>query len=180
VTEYRVQIQSYQNGIAVGSDGAIWFAQWYPNGVARVTTSGVVSTVTLSASNAGGSAITLGADNKLWVAEGTSGALGRISAIGGIGAKITPTLGTAFNGSVASFKDGTPTATKTEFTASVSWGDGSKSVGTVTGPTSGLFAVSGTHTYATAGTFKLVVTLTDDVDKSTYTASPGQAKGSTP
>jgi streptogramin lyase len=155
VTEYPVQIQAYQNGIAAGSDGAIWFAQYYPNSVARVTTGGVVSTVTLSTPNAGGSAVTLGADKKLWVAEGFNGALGRLSAIGGTGKNFKATHGVSFRGNVASFVDGTPTATKADFTTTIKWGDGSSSSGAVFGSTGGPFAIVGMHTYSAAGTYKV-------------------------
>jgi streptogramin lyase len=171
VTEYPVQIQAYQNGIAAGSDGAIWFAQWYPNSVARVTTDGVVSTVALSTPNAGGGAVTLGGDKKLWVAEGTSGALGRLSAIGGTGKNIKATHGVSYRGYVASFVDGTPTASKTDFTTTIDWGDGSKSSGAVFGSTGGPFTVGGMHTYSTAGTYTVQVQLYDTVDKSSYFAS---------
>jgi hypothetical protein len=81
-----------------------------------VTTGGVVSTVTLSTPNAGGSTVTLGADKKLWVAEGFNGALGRLSAIGETGKNFKATHGVSFRGNVASFVDGTPTATKADFT----------------------------------------------------------------
>jgi len=175
VLEYKAQMQGFQNGMTSGPDGAIWFAQGYPNAVGRVTTTGVVSTVPLSAPNALGGSLTVGPDDKIWVTEGLAGALGRLSAIGGTGDSITATHGVQFSGAVAVFVDGTPVATTSNFTASISWGDGTNSAGTVTGSTGGPFTVSGTHTYATAGTFSLRITLTDSVDKSTYTSSQGRA-----
>jgi streptogramin lyase len=175
VTEYPVQIQAYQNGIAAGSDGAIWFAEYYPNSVARVTTDGVVSTVTLSTPNAGGSAVTLGADKKLWVADGFSGTLSRLSAIGGTGKNIKATHGVSFRGYVATYIDGTPTATKADFTTTIDWGDGSRSSGKVLGSTGGPFTVGGMHTYAAAGTYTVQVQLYDTVDKSSYLASSSNA-----
>ncbi|HLX07177.1 MAG TPA: hypothetical protein VKY89_04875, partial [Thermoanaerobaculia bacterium] len=48
-----------------------------------------------------------------------------------------------------------------DFTATINWGDSGTSAGTVSGG-SGTFTVSGTHTYATNGTFTVTVTLTDD------------------
>jgi streptogramin lyase len=173
--EYKAQMQGFQNGMTSGPDGAIWFAQGYPNAVGRVTTTGVVSTVPLTAPNALGGSLTVGPDNKIWVTEGMAGALGRLSAIGGTGNSISATHGVLFTGTVAVFTDGTPVATTSNFTASISWGDGTNSAGTVTGSTGGPFTVSGTHTYATAGTFSLRITLTDSVDKSTYTSSQGRA-----
>jgi virginiamycin B lyase len=174
LAEYPVQFQT-QLYIKVGSDGALWFPQFYPNGVARITTSGVVSTVPLTTVNALGNDVAIGADGKLWVAQVNTGAIGRMSAIGGTGDTINPTHGTPFSGAVASFVDGTPTATQADFTATVDWGDGTRNSGTISGPTGGPFTVSGTHTYIAAGTYSLIVTLHDNVDNATYQASPGVA-----
>lgn len=175
VTEYPVQLQNYQDGIVAGPDGAVWIAQGYPNSVARITTSGVVSTVPLTASNALGNALVVGADGKLWVDEATAGAMGRLSAIGGTGNNLRAIYGLPFeNGKVANFVDGTLSATSSNFTANIAWGDGATSAGTVSGG-SGSFTVRGTHTYTRPGSFPVVVTLTDDVDNSTYTATTGKA-----
>ena len=46
IAEYPAEFYSFL-GITAGSDGALWFAQYYPNSVGRITTSGVVSTVPL-------------------------------------------------------------------------------------------------------------------------------------
>ncbi|HLW85863.1 MAG TPA: hypothetical protein VKR60_11670 [Candidatus Sulfotelmatobacter sp.] len=177
VTEYKAQMQNFQNGIVAGSDGAIWYAQGYPNAVGRVTTKGVVSTVPLTTLNALGNAITAGSDHKIWVAEGLAGALGRLSAIGGTGDTFTATHGVQFSGNVAKFVDGTPTATAPNFTATINWGDGatSTSTGTITGNTGGPFTVSGSHIYSTAGTYHPYVTFHDTVDNSTYTSTKGKA-----
>ncbi len=176
VTEYKAQIQNFQNGIVSGPDGAIWYAQGYPNVVARVTTKGAVSTVPLTTPNALGNSLTVGPDHKIWVAEALAGALGRLSAIGGTGQNFTATHGVEFTGEVASFVDGTPTATASSFTAIIYWGDGATSTGTITGSTGGPFEVSGSHTYSAAGTFHPYVTFHDTVDNSTYTSTKGKAK----
>ena len=175
VTEYKAQMQNYQNGIVSGPDGAIWYSQGYPNAVARVTTKGVVSTVPLSSLNALGNSLTVGPDNRIWVAEGVAGALGRLSAIGGTGQDFTATHGVQFTGEVASFVDGTTTAKSSKLTATIYWGDSTTSSGTITGSTGGPFDVSGSHTYSTAGTFHPYATLYDSVDKLTYTSSKGKA-----
>jgi streptogramin lyase len=176
VAEYPVSLAGFPEGLVAGSDGALWLAQYYPNSIARVSTKGVVSLVQLTVSNAAGNDLAVGFDGKLWIVDAGAGEISRLSAIGGTGKTITPTRGIAFNGSVASFKDGTPTATNSDFAAAINWGDGTKSAGTVTGAQGRPFSVSGTHTYANSGTFPLVVTLTDSVDKSTYAASPGKAQ----
>ena len=176
LAEYPAQFYSFL-GITVGSDGALWFAQFYPNAVGRITTSGVVSMVPLVAPGTLGNDVAIGADGKLWVAEYGLGAIGRMSAIGGTGDAIIANSGSPFNGAVASFVDGTPGATQADFTSMINWGDGTEpTAGTVSGPTGGPFTVSGTHTYSAAGAYGVNVSLTDTVDNSTYQASPGSAQ----
>ncbi len=70
---------------------------------------------------------------------------------------------------VATFADNNTANTAGDFTATIDWGDGTSSVGTVTG-SAGAFSVSGSHTYATAGRDTLSVTLADD-DPGTVTAT---------
>ena len=53
------------------------------------------------------------------------------------------------------------TAVASDFMATIDWGDATTSAGTVSGG-GGSFQVSGTHTYATTGTFSVQVTLSDD------------------
>ncbi|MDB5353044.1 MAG: hypothetical protein JWN86_4291 [Planctomycetota bacterium] len=67
---------------------------------------------------------------------------------------------------VATFVDANPNATAADFTASINWGDGSPiASGLVTlvgGSAAGaIFAISGSHTYASAGTFSVTVTALD-------------------
>jgi len=173
--EIPVSLQGFPEGLIVGSDGALWLAQYYPNSVARVTTAGVVSQVGLTISNAAGNDLAIGSDGKIWVVDAVGGAVSRLSAVGGTGKNFSATHGVAFSGTVASYKDGTPTATSSNFTASIDWGDGTKSAGRVNGPTGGPFTVAGSHTYSSAGSYKVIVGLMDSVDRSTYTASPGKA-----
>lgn len=63
---------------------------------------------------------------------------------------------------VATFTDGNPGATTADFTASIDWGDGVTSVGTVTGPLGGPFTVAGSHDYASLGLYTVTVNITDD------------------
>ena len=179
LAEYPAPFETL-NGIQPGPDGALWFSQFYPNGVGRITTSGVVSTVQLNTVNAEPNAVAIGADHKLWIPEITAGAMGRLSAIGGTGNAITASAGSQFNGAVASFVDGTPTATQANFTSMIDWGDGTGlTPGTVSGPTGGPFTVSGTHTYSAGGAYAVNISLSDTVDNSTYQASPGSAQVTT-
>ena len=115
LAEYAAQFQTSLLGIEPGPDGALWFAQYYPDGISRITTSGVLSTVQLSAANVEGNAVAVGADHKLWIPEVSAGAMGRLSAIGGTGLAISAMAGSQFNGAVATFVDGTPTRYASQF-----------------------------------------------------------------
>jgi len=65
--------------------------------------------------------------------------------------------GVAFsNVEVATFTEPDLSDTSSEFTATISWGDGSSSSGTVMG-SGGVFHVLGSHTYATSGAFPIDV-----------------------
>ncbi len=75
----------------------------------------------------------------------------------------TPTVSTkSFNGPVATFTDANPFAPVSDFTATIDWGDGTTSPGTVSGPTGGPFTVSGSHVYATDGPHTIKVHIVDD------------------
>jgi hypothetical protein len=69
---------------------------------------------------------------------------------------------------VASFADAAKgQASAADFTTTVKWGDGANSAGTVAQTAAGAFNVSGTHTYATAGTKALTITVTDQEGQKT-------------
>ena len=68
--------------------------------------------------------------------------------------------GTLFTGTVGHIADGDPTATASDYTASLSWGDGVTSAGTVSSASGGGFDVSGTHTYGTAGSDTVTLSVT--------------------
>jgi hypothetical protein len=65
------------------------------------------------------------------------------------GDNIAATAGQSFSGTVATFTDTNSTAAAGDFTASIDWGDGTTSTGTVTVDPNGGFDVGGTHTYST-------------------------------
>ncbi|HEV2476533.1 MAG TPA: choice-of-anchor tandem repeat GloVer-containing protein [Candidatus Dormibacteraeota bacterium] len=69
------------------------------------------------------------------------------------------TEGSAASTTVATFTDANPYAQAGDFTATITWGDGSTSAGTVSG--TGTFTVSGGHAYAEAGTYATSVTIND-------------------
>ena len=83
---------------------------------------------------------------------------GQITASGGF--TLTGTAGQQVSGTVATFKDPDPTGTASEYAATISWGDGSTSSGTISG-TASKFTVTGSHTYSKSGSYKITVTITD-------------------
>jgi hypothetical protein len=86
-------------------------------------------------------------------------------AISGQPVSVSATEGQKFSGNVATFTDPDQKATAAEYTATINWGDGSPTEpGVVSGgaPTSpGKFTVSGSHTYAEEGGYKITVVITD-------------------
>lgn len=85
------------------------------------------------------------------------------------GATVAPTEGASFTGNVASFVDADASASASNFTATITWGDGATTTGTVAANASGGFNVMGTHTYLEEGTNPVQVAISD-VGGSTATA----------
>jgi hypothetical protein len=69
--------------------------------------------------------------------------------------------GIAFDGVVAMFSAADLNAPVSDFTATINWGDGTSSVGTITSLGGGMFQVSGTNTYMHSGTYPVTITVTD-------------------
>jgi hypothetical protein len=100
-------------------------------------------------------------------ATGVGGGIRNIGAVRGAmvvvtahGVPITPTAGTAANSvMLARFADGLGSSQPTDHTASIAWGDGSTSAGTVVAAVGGGFAVLGSHTYTDEGLYPVVVTI---------------------
>jgi uncharacterized protein (TIGR03118 family) len=67
----------------------------------------------------------------------------------------------AFSGAVGTFTDANPNSTADEFTATIDWGDGSVTPGTVSLAVGGTFSVLGAHTYADEGSLPVRVTVND-------------------
>jgi hypothetical protein len=63
------------------------------------------------------------------------------------------------NGTVATFTDADPNGTVSDYTASINWGDGSSSPGTIGG--TGPFKVSGTHLYTGIGPYNIATHVCD-------------------
>jgi hypothetical protein len=92
--------------------------------------------------------------------------------------RFTANTGQAFSGKIATFTDRDRSNVASDFSATINWGDGTTTAGTVSGG-SGTFTVSGNHTYTTAGTDTVTVTLSEDAPgAATATAhSTGSVRG---
>src|SRR5207244_12654639 len=83
---------------------------------------------------------------------------------------ISGSQGTPINNAhVATFTDTYTGNIASDFTANIDWGDGTTTLGTVSGA-SGSFTVNGSHTYASPGTDQITVSVLDD-DVGSATAS---------
>jgi hypothetical protein len=94
------------------------------------------------------------------------------------GIDFSATRGAGFTTTVATFADANSLAKPGDFTATIAWGDGTSSPGTVTAVPGG-FAVAGTHTYAATGDFALSVAI-HDVGGSQASAGATASVGATP
>jgi len=79
----------------------------------------------------------------------------------GTGKALAERVGVSFTAPVASFTDADPNGTRTDYSATIAWGDGASSAGTVKANATGGFDVIGTHKYAKAGAFNPKLTIQD-------------------
>ncbi|MEA2424454.1 MAG: large repetitive protein, partial [Thermoleophilaceae bacterium] len=77
------------------------------------------------------------------------------------GRDISAAQGQELSGAVAHFTDSDPGGTAGDYSATIQWGDGSSSAGTVTAAGGGGFDVAGTHVYASAGSYTVSVSVVD-------------------
>jgi hypothetical protein len=133
-------------------------------------------------------------------AEDTATSTAKVGLFNGAGGTFNGTEGTAASGTTATFSDGDTADTASAFIATIDWGDGTTTPGTVTG-SNGLFSVQGTHAYSDEGNFATTTTVTRTADSShltitgsvsaaeadslilapnSFTANPGQALNNVP
>jgi cyclophilin family peptidyl-prolyl cis-trans isomerase len=83
---------------------------------------------------------------------------------------LAPTQGTSLTASVATFTDAVATDKPVDFTATIAWGDGSTSAGTIVAQSGGGFSINGTHKYLIGGAMSASVTLNHIVPDVTGTS----------
>jgi len=69
--------------------------------------------------------------------------------------------GNTFNGNVASFSDANLLAGASDFTATINWGDGNTTSGSVVKDSAGKFHVNGSHAYAETGPYNTAIQIHD-------------------
>jgi photosystem II stability/assembly factor-like uncharacterized protein/PKD repeat protein len=79
--------------------------------------------------------------------------------------------GATFGGTAATFTDANPFAALTDFSATINWGDGTTTPGTLKKSGVGAFGVTGVHVYAEEGTYNVNVTVNDVGGSTTTIAS---------
>jgi hypothetical protein len=83
------------------------------------------------------------------------------AALSATGVPVSATAGAQFSATVATFTDADPAGTASDYAATINWGDGSVSAGTVAPAPAGGFAVTGSHTYASPGAYSTSVAISD-------------------
>src|SRR5207253_1962717 len=104
------------------------------------------------------------------IATATSSATVADAPLHATGKSLSPVEGASFSGIVATITDDDPAGTAADYSASITWGDGHSSTGSMSANGSGGFDVSGTNTYAEEGSYAISVAIAD-VGGSTATAS---------
>jgi hypothetical protein len=92
----------------------------------------------------------------------------------GAGQSITGTAGQSLSAVVAHIDDANPSATTTDLSAQISWGDGTTSSGSLSAGAGGGFDVTGTHTYASAGSYPINTAVADVGGAGTTATSTAQ------
>jgi hypothetical protein len=158
--------------ITVGPDGALWFDEWGANAIGWITTSGATTEFSLpddptnSSNVEDGSGtfqqagIAAGLDGAIWSSWYSNVGLGAsqlvrfdTSSVPSVtGTVALATAGTAYSGVVATLRVPGGDIASGQSTATIDWGDGTTSAGTISDLGNGIETISGSHTYTQAGT----------------------------
>jgi len=169
-------------GALLGNAVMATFTDANPNGVAGDFTAtinwgdGTLSAAVVSTNGTGGFNVS---GNHVYADEGTYNAQITVTDDGGSSVTANTTVsvadaslsasgttvaaphGASFTAVMATFTDPDPNGVVTDYTATIAWGDATSSPGTITANGSGGFNVTGTHTYAGAGSHAAVITIHD-------------------
>ncbi|MEO9190830.1 MAG: hypothetical protein ABI224_12665 [Acetobacteraceae bacterium] len=91
-------------------------------------------------------------------------------------ATINATAGQSFSGTVVTFTDSNASILASGLTATINWGDGTKATAGVVSGAKGSFTVTGSHTYAAAGTDTVAVTLAEKSPGTATATADGTAR----
>ncbi len=164
VTSFPIPSGDGAVNITSGPDGALWFETYGSNAMGRVTTSGSVIEFNPPGLAQDGFVddLTSGPGNKIWYAtdSGTISSFAPQNALLAAGTDATATAGSSSTLTVGSFVDLAPSSTASAFSATIDWGDGTTSAGTIDANSQGGFDISGTHTFG-IGSSNITVTITD-------------------
>ncbi len=136
-------------------------------GVGVVQAAGPAGTYTVSGTNTYAEEGAYGVSIKVLGNDGSSVTLsGTVTVpdapLSAIAAAFSPREGVPFAGTVATFTDADPNGVLTDYTATIAWGNGVTTPGTLKANAGGPgFTVSGTNTYAAGGTYTVTVTVAD-------------------
>jgi hypothetical protein len=92
---------------------------------------------------------------------------------------LTITRGRSFSGAVATLTDANAATGAARFIATINWGDGKTSLGSISGG-GGTFVISGSHKYKKVGVFAVRVTVTTSVPGQASASATGTARVAAP
>jgi virginiamycin B lyase len=182
VTETPIAADITPNRLTFDAAGNLWVDGTGTAELVRITPQGVTTPLGPGPSAVGGlGGLTVAPDGTIWVTDNGTDAVGTIDPATVNPAPTDNTLtittqvngpgfapdGLAFGGDLATFYDSNPAGAAGDFSASIDWGDGTTSAGSVRATGAGTFVVSGDHTYATDGLYTLAVSVTDTNPAST-------------
>jgi hypothetical protein len=153
--------------ITLGGDGALWFAEFGGSKIGRITLDGAITELTPPTPSSQPFGITSGPDGNLWFTEYNGNRIGQVALpLTAAGTRFSQGLGKFPLQRVATFHYADASALPTDFTAMIAWGDGSSSPGQVQEPSGPgtTFFVIGSHHYAAAGTYAVVVSIQHTAD----------------
>ncbi|MGO4883154.1 MAG: hypothetical protein ACLP59_20375 [Bryobacteraceae bacterium] len=108
ITDYHIVNQGGKElgGITGGSDGAVWFADFYGNQIGRITTHGYIYFYFIPTANSGPLGIAQGADGALWFTEFYANQIARLPVHGSVTEYPIPTAGSGLNYGIVAGPDG--------------------------------------------------------------------------